>query len=371
MDTDTETPPWFCLSVFIRVHPWLSPLFSFNLIRYQIGVYSHPFAVPNLLMLRLLLIMLAIPGVRAADLRIGIVGTDTSHAIAFTKLLNDSKNPEHVAGGKIVAAFKGGSADIPSSATRVEGYAADLQKNYGVTLYASIPELVQNVDAVMILSVDGRPHLAQAQQIFPSGKPVFIDKPLAASLRDVQAIIQLGKSTGTRWFTSSSLRWNTLAALKDVKTGEVRGASSFGPAELEPHHPDLFWYGVHAVESLYTVMGRGCVSVQRTHAEHADVVTGVWSDGRVGTMRGNRDAKYTFGISVFGANAVTTQELKTAYRGLVEDIMKFFAGGEPPVVNEESLELFAFMEAADESKRRGGASVTLAEVMAANQLKKE
>jgi hypothetical protein len=318
-------------------------------------------------MLRLLLVMVLATVIRAADLRIGIIGTDTSHAIAFTKLLNDPKNPEHVPGGKIVAAFKGGSADVPSSASRVEGYAAELKKDWDVTFYDSIPELVQNVDAVMILSVDGRPHLAQAKEVFPSKKPVFIDKPLAGSLRDALAIAQLGRATGTRWFTSSSLRQNTLAALKGVNYGELRGASSYGPAELEPHHPDLFWYGVHAVEILYTVMGRGCVSVVRTHAEHADVVTGIWPEGRVGTMRGTRDGKYQFGITLFGTTAVATPELKSGYRGLVEDILKFFAGDVAPVSNDESLELFAFMEAADESKRRGGAPVTLADVLAANQ----
>jgi predicted dehydrogenase len=319
---------------------------------------------------RCILFLMATAIVSAADLRLGIVGTDTSHAIAFTKLLNDPKNPEHVAGARIVAAFKGGSADIPSSASRVEGYAAELAKDWGVAFYASIAELVQNVDAVLILSVDGRPHLAQARQVFPSKKPVFIDKPLAGSLRDALAIAQLGKTTGTRWFTSSSLRWNTLAVLKGANTGELRGASTFGPCELEPHHPDLFWYGVHAVESLYSVMGRGCVSVVRTHGPAADVVTGVWSDGRVGTMRGTRDGKYAFGVTVFGKTGIVTQEVKTGYRGLVEDIVSFFHGGEPPVTNEESLELFAFMEAADESKRRDGAPVKLAEVMATNQPEK-
>lgn len=303
----------------------------------------------------------------ASELRLGIVGTDTSHAVAFAKLLNDPKNPEHVAGAKITAAFKGGSPDIPSSASRVEGYAAELKKDWGVTLYDSIAELVQNVDAVMILSVDGRTHLPQAQAVFSSQKPVFIDKPLAGSLRDALAIAALGRSTGTRWFTCSSLRSNTLAVLKGANTGELRGASTFGPCELEPHHPDLFWYGVHAVESLYTVMGRGCESVVRTHAPDADVVTGVWADGRVGTMRGTREGKYAFGVTVFGKTGITTQEVKTGYRGLVEDMVKFFNGGEPPVLNEESLELFAFMEAADESKRRGGAPVKLADVMAANQ----
>ena len=228
---------------------------------------------------------------RAADLRVGLIGLDTSHVIAFTKALNDDKAKDHLAGARVVAIFKGGSPDIPSSANRVDGYTADLLKYPGVTLYATVAELVKNVDAVMIESVDGRPHLQYAREVLPSGKPTFIDKPVGGTLRDTLEIYRLAAQYKTPVFSSSSLRFNALEALKGAKYGELRGASTFGPCELEPHHPDLFWYGIHAVETLYTVMGRGCQTVVRTQTPHADVVTGVWSGDRVGTMRGHRNGK--------------------------------------------------------------------------------
>jgi len=323
----------------------------------------------NLRPLASLLALLSLLGLkaRAADLRIGLIGLDTSHVIAFTKTLNDPKAKDHVPGACVVAVFKGGSPDIPSSANRVEGFTRDLLKYPEIKLYDTVAELVKNVDAVMIESVDGRPHLQYARDVLPSGKPTFIDKPVGGSLRDSIAIYALAKKHNTPVFSSSSLRQAVQAALKDVKYGELRGATTFGPCEIEPTHPDLYWYGIHACEMLYTVMGTGCVTVQRTHTPNADVVTGVWGDGRVGTVRGNRATKGAYGLTVFGSTNVVSPEIKTGYAPLLRDVVKFFQTRIPPVSAEETLELMAFMEAADESKRRGGAPVKVADVVAANQ----
>jgi predicted dehydrogenase len=302
----------------------------------------------------------------AADLRIGMIGLDTSHVIVFTKAFNDPKSPDHVPGGRITAVFKGGSADIPSSANRVEGYTQQLTETYGAKLYDSIEELAKHVDAFMIQAVDGRPHLDQFRRTLAAKKPVFIDKPLAGSLRDALEIARLSRAHGVPVFSSSSLRYPPAAEAfgpRLEKIGELRAAFSFGPAEYEKSHPDLYWYGIHAVEALYTVMGAGCISVGRTHAKEADVVTGVWPGGRVGTMLGNRNGIKGYGVTLLGTKGTATAGEKHHYRGLAQEVMKFLQTGVSPVPLDTTVELLAFMEAADESKRRGGASVTIAEVM--------
>ncbi len=332
----------------------------------------RPFRLPRVLLpLSFAFAALAGGAIHAADLRVGLIGLDTSHVIAFTRALNDPKNKDHVPGAKITAVFKGGSPDVKSSATRVDGYTRQLTGEFGIKLYSTIAELVANVDAIMIESVDGRPHLAQFKEVMQSGKPVFIDKPLAGSLRDAMTIFRLAQQHNVPVFSASSLRFNALAALKNAKYGELRGATSHGPCELEEHHPDLYWYGIHAVETLYTVMGTGCQTVVRTHTANTDVVTGVWADGRVGTMRGNRNAKGAgaYGLTVFGSTANVTPELKTGYGALLKEIVTFFQTKTPPVPAEDTLEIMAFMEAADESKRRGGAPVALADVIKANSRK--
>lgn len=316
----------------------------------------------------LLLSVLVTASLAAADLRIGMIGLDTSHVVQYLGIINDPKNKDHVPGGKIVAGFKGGSADVESSRARVDGFTKTAVEKYGVKMYDSIEELAQNVDAILILSVDGRPHLDQFRRTLGAKKPVFIDKPLGGSLKDALEIARLSRETGVPVFSSSSLRYAPDSpAAKIDQTAQVLSVFSFGPAELEPHHPDLFWYGIHACEALYTVLGPGCEKVTRTHTKTTDVITGVWSDGRVGTMQGNRTAAGK-GFGGYGVTAITTKGVVTggekhSYKPLVEAYMKFFQTGIAPVPIDTTIELHAFMEAADESKRRGGAPVTIAEVM--------
>jgi hypothetical protein len=303
-------------------------------------------------------------GISLAEVRIGLIGLDTSHVIAFTKLINDTTDKNHVPGGRVVAAYKGGSLDIESSRSRVEEYTRKLQDTFGVKIVSTIEELCGQVDAVMLESVDGRPHLEQARPVIKAGKRLFIDKPVAGSLRDAIEIYRLAKAGKVPCFSSSAYRfYKSLVELKNTDVGEVRGAISYGPAELEPHHPDLFWYGIHPTEALFTILGRGCEKVVRTTTADTDVVTGIWSGGRVGTLRGLRHMSTPPKVIVFGTKAVAEQKGSGDYSPLVTEIMKFFETGVAPVSPEETLEIFAFMEAADESKRRGGCSVELAEIM--------
>jgi hypothetical protein len=302
----------------------------------------------------------------AAELRIGMIGLDTSHVTAFTKLFNDPADPNHVPGGRVVAGFKGGSPDIESSHTRVEGYTRELRQKWGVKIVDSIEALCAEVDVVMLESVDGRPHLEQARPVIQARKPLFIDKPMAGSLRDVIAIFRLARENRVPCWSSSSLRYYPgLIELKQADVGAIRGAVSTGPAPVEPHHPDLFWYGIHPTEALFAVLGTGCERVVRTHTPDTDVVTGVWRDGRVGTLIGIRNAAAPYRVTLFGARAVVDQKSGGDYAPLLREVMKFFQTGVAPVSPEETIELFAFMEAADESKRRGGVPVPLAEVLAA------
>ena len=312
-----------------------------------------------------LLALFALLPLRAAEpLRLGLIGLDTSHVIVFTNIYNNPAAPNHVPGARVVAAFKGGSADIESSASRVEGYTKELVEKHGVKIYATIEELAANVDAILLESVDGRPHLDQFRRTLAAKKPVFIDKPLAGSLKDAVEIVRLAREAGVPIFSSSSLRFPLEPfAPKFAKIGDITSAYSIGPAEFEPHHPDFFWYGIHCVEALYTVLGPGCVSVVRTHTENTDVITGIWSDGRVGTAQGNRKSHKGYGVTVVGTKGVATVGEKQSYPALTSEILNFFRTGLSPVAPETTLELIAFMEAADESKRRGGAPVTLAEVL--------
>jgi hypothetical protein len=302
---------------------------------------------------------------KPAVIRAGVIGLDTSHAVEFTKVFNNPKAEGDLGAVKVVAAFPGGSPDIASSRDRIEGYIKTM-RGMNVEIVDSIPALLGKVDVVLLESVDGRKHLEQARPVFEAGKPVFIDKPLAASLKDALQIAELGKKHNVPWFSASALRFGKTvqSVRKDPKIGEIRGAVTWSPCPLEPTHGDLFWYGIHGVEELFTLMGPGCTSVTRTHTKGTDVVTGIWNDGRVGTFRGLRDGKETYGGMVFGKGAVADAGGFEGYEPLVQQIATFFRTKQPPIAPEETLEIMAFMEAADESKRQDGKPVKIGDVMA-------
>jgi hypothetical protein len=299
-------------------------------------------------------------------LRAGIIGLDTSHVIAFTSLLNNPGASGDLAGIRVVAAYPGGSPDLPASRDRLAGFTKQMRDKYKVEIVDSIGELLQKVDVVLLESVDGRPHLRQVLPVLKAGKLVFIDKPVAGSLADAMLIFEAARQYKVPCFSSSSLRFSPgIAGMRNnPKVGKVLGCETYGPSPTEPHHPDLFWYGVHGVEALYTLMGTGCERVSRVHTPDADLVTGVWKDGRLGSFRGIRKGHADYGAVVFGEKHVVPANVSADYKPLVEEICRFFRTGRPPVSAEETIEMFAFMEAADQSKRQGGAPVAIADVMA-------
>jgi hypothetical protein len=298
-----------------------------------------------------------------AEIRVGIIGTDTSHVMHFTRILNDNSDPDHMPGARVVAAYKAGSRDIPSSYTRVDKYAEDLSTQYGVKLVPDIPALCSMVDAVLLESNDGRVHLAQARQVIAARKPLFIDKPLAATLGDAREIARLAKEAGVPWFSSSSLRWGDIAT--KMKFDDTTGIDVWGPGQMEEHHHlDLGWYAIHPIETLYALMGTGCEEVTRitggTFEAGSDIIVGRWKDGRIGTVRTLRPSG-GYGATVFRPKEIVQSPPKASvsYVSLLKNILEFFQSGKPPVSNEETLEIFAFLDAAQRSKAAGGKPMRL------------
>jgi predicted dehydrogenase len=294
---------------------------------------------------------------------VGIIGMD-AHALPWTQIINGPKAAGELAEMRIVAGYPGGSPELPASVEILRNSVEPCRK-LGVEIVDSIDTLLSKVDAVLLLSIDGRPHLAQARPVFAAKKPVFIDKPIAASLADAMIIYRLAKENNVPCFTSSALRMapTTVAVRSDPAVGGVRGCDAYSPASPMPFHPDLFYYGIHGIEALFAIMGPGCKSVSRVHAENYDMVVGLWEGGRIGSFRGTREGAHGYGATVFGKKGIATVGKFEGYEPLLVQIVRFFKTGKAPVSPEESLEVIAFMEAANESRRLGGCPVTIESVM--------
>ena len=320
----------------------------------------------------------------AADpkpVRVGVLGFDNYQAVAYTQLFNDPKAAGELAGLRVVAAFPApASADIPESVESLPKWKSEIVK-FDVKLVDSVDELLRASDAVMIMSLDGRKHLEQATAVLKAGKRLYIGRPLAASLGDAVKIMRLAEETKTPCWTSSQHRFSPgfIGMRNHPEVGKVLGCDIYGGCPTEPHHAELYWHAVHSIEALYTIMGTGCVSVSCTSTAFAESITGTWNDGRVGTYRGIKKGAIKYSATVFGDKGVSvagvyghgvpvkgvapTNDKYMGYEGIAIEMAKFFKGGAVPVTAVETLEIFAFMEAAHESKRQKGAAVKVAEIL--------
>jgi hypothetical protein len=306
------------------------------------------------------LLSLASAGLHAQqpELRLGIIGADTSHAVEFTRIFNDASAKDHIPGARIVAVYKGGSPDVESSSSRIEKFSATLRDTYHLTFVDRIADLCPLVDGILLESVDGRKHLAQFKEAAACGKPVFIDKPLASTLADAEAIAAIAAEKHVPWFSASSLRWS---AIQSMRSPQLLGAFVWSPGPLEPHHAlDLSWYGVHGVEMLYTLMGPGATQVTRTFAPDSEVITAVWKDGRIGTIRLGRPYSAYGAVAFYPNNkSQAANEMPINYSQMMPALVDFMRTGTPPVPNAETLEMFRFMDAAQKSKDQGGIPIKL------------
>ncbi len=300
------------------------------------------------------------PSFAVETLRAGLVGCDTSHVIAFTKALNGQGNEDKYSGVRVVCAYPGGSEDIPASRDRVPVFTAQLS-DMGVEIVDTLDELRDKCDVYFLESSDARVHLDQFRAI-AHGAPVFVDKPAAISLAELLELVEIAEQTGTPCFSTSALRFcGEVSRLKsDDSLGVPLGAATSSPYRTEPHHPDLFWYGIHSAEMLFSQMGTGCREVRCIEYSDTDVVIGTWDDGRTGVLRGTRFDKGAFGCVVHtttGAKCALAGSEPPYYALLLQQMMAFFKSCVSPIDLQETWEIIAFLEAADKSKAQGGAPV--------------
>ena len=294
-------------------------------------------------------------------IKIGIIGLDTSHSTAFTELLNGDSDDKFVKEFEVVAAYPYGSKTIQSSYERIPGYIEEVKK-HGVEITSSIAELLDKVDCVMLETNDGRIHLEQAMEVFKSGKICYIDKPIGATLGQAIAIYEMAEKYNVPIFSSSALRYSPQnQKLRNGEFGKILGADCYSPHKVEPTHPDFGFYGIHGVETLYTLMGTGCESVNRMSSQDADVVVGRWKDGRIGTFRGIKEGPAIYGGTAYTPKGAIAAGGYEGYKVFLDQILTFFKTGVAPISKEETIEIFTFMKASNMSKEQNGKIVTMEE----------
>jgi len=296
------------------------------------------------------------------EMRLGVIGLDTSHVEAFIKLLNYESSEYHVPGTRIVGAYPGGSQLCAVSRDRVAKFTDAYRTEHKVRIYDSMEALGKDMDGILLHSVDGRQHREQFEAVSKFGKPVFIDKPLACSFEDSRRIADLAAERSVPLMSCSALRYG--AGITGLLAGDERAdsAEAFGPMPILSDYPPYYWYGVHGADVLYSYLGRGCRTAQAVHTDGVDLLVGVWADGRIGTVRGLREGTWEFGCTLFtksGKRDSVAAETPPSYAMLLQKVVPFFQTGRSPIDLEETVEVMAFLEAAEASLAKKGRVVEL------------
>ena len=300
--------------------------------------------------------------VRSDDkIKFCVVGFDSSHSTEFVSRLigSNPRQSQNVGGGQVVAAFPGGSGigELDQIEARTETF-----RSWGAVVADKLEDLLEfEVDGALITSIDGRVHLEQARPFIEAGIPTFIDKPLTCSPAEAREIQRLAESKKVPVFSSSSIRFDAAVVSMAARGNAIMTADVYGPAPLEPTNPGLYWYGIHAVEMLYTLMGPGCREVNCRSSEPSEVITAVWNDGRIATLRGLRIGCYAGGALCGTAEGVIhiVPDVETMYYELVKRIVPCWRTGEIPVDLAETVEIIDFIDAALRSVQQDGAWVTM------------
>ena len=320
--------------------------------------------------------------------RLGILGFDNYQAVEYVQMYNNPKAEGDLAGLRVTAAYPVVSDDYPKSAELTAMWQKQmLSVNANpkdpataipvVEIVNSIEELLKRCDAVMIWSLDGRKHLAQATAVLKAGKPLFIGRPIASSPEDAIAIFKVAAETKVPCWTCSQHRYSPgfFGMRNHAEVGKVLGCDVYGGYDVNATDADKFTRSIHSIETLYTIMGPGVVKVSCQSSPTAESVTAVWKDGRVATYRGVKQGAVKYSATVFGDKGVSTagiyghgvpvngivptNDKYMGYGGLAIEMAKFFKGAPAPVTAEETLEMYALMQAADQSRAQNGAVVEL------------
>ncbi|HWB53172.1 MAG TPA: Gfo/Idh/MocA family oxidoreductase [Tepidisphaeraceae bacterium] len=292
------------------------------------------------------------------DKRIGLVGLDTSHAVAFARNLNNAKDPEHVKGARVVVGLPGPSADFELSFGRVEKFTAEVRDQWGVKIVESPEAVAEQCDVLFITSVDGRKHLDFVKRTAKFKKPTFVDKPMALTTADAKEMFRIAGETGYPLCSASALRFADVLNEDLAKnTDTINGCDVYGPMQIQPTQPGFFWYGIHMAEIANRIMGVGCAEVSVATNESCDLLNGVWKDGRMVSIRGMRKGHSRFGATIHREKDSVHLDLsackKSYYASMLEDVLGGFERGRVAVEAADTLEIVRMLEAGNESRKTG------------------
>jgi len=276
--------------------------------------------------------------------RLGIVGSDNSHAEAFSRLANLE-----------------GEDRIPDvQVTHI--YGTDEARTKEVATNCKIPNIVTrsedmlgNVDGILCVWRHGSKHKNDALPFIKAGLPTFVDKPLAHTVADARELIDTAQQAKVGFASFSTLRYcvptvQWLAGLKDAIDTPVAGVST-GPADIDSEYDGLVFYGIHTVELMHATWGYGVTSVTAVENNKFIMAVCKFSAGPIVTLNFLYREPYIFHLSAFGKKGFSDHKVDsaTSYSEGLKVIMEMMRTGKWPLTPQQLLEPIQVLAAVNKS----------------------
>lgn len=286
-------------------------------------------------------------------IRIGIVGSDNSHAIAYSKLTNIDR-------------CVGDRAQVTTIWGEDEARTAEVAEKGNIPeIVTSLHKLVDQVDAAIVVDRHGDLHAEHALPFLLEGKPVFVDKPFAIDLADCRRMLNAAKQARAAITSLSSLSVSPdTVAMRAEQLGTIRLGQFAGPCDFGSEYGGAYFYATHLIELALTLIGEKVSGLQANRAGNTVVVNAIWNNDAIGTLGYFKDAKYHFHASMFGTDGMANSEIRVGDSGYTEALkvaVDMFETGKNPISNRRLLLPIVMTEAIVRSLDRDGEWIDVAD----------
>lgn len=258
-------------------------------------------------------------------LKLGIVGSDNSHAIAFSRLCNVSGDVKGVRVTHLFGLEEARNAEV-AAAGRIPNIVRDPR------------EMIGQVDAVLVVFRHGDLHLRYALPFIRAGLGVFVDKPLAVKPADARRLVREALKAGTALTSFSTVRFapETVKAARTARRG-TNGGVVFGPADPESPYGGLIFYGIHTVETMLEVFGYEVETVQAVRTERGVLAQCAYRDGTLVSLQFLPQGARQFGLLLHTPRAPRFYQLDLSdcYRAGFKVFCRMFRTGRWPFAPEQ------------------------------------
>ncbi|HDH07284.1 MAG TPA: Gfo/Idh/MocA family oxidoreductase, partial [Thermoproteales archaeon] len=231
--------------------------------------------------------------------KIGIVGSDNSHAITFSQMLNDPLHKYHVDGMRVLYLY--GLND--------ERNREVAEKGRILHIVGEPEEMIGKVDCVFIEFRDGALHYKYAKPFLEEGIPVFVDKPLAATVEDAEKIVKLALDNHTLLTSFSVLRFSKKVQAIASEEKPVT-LTITGPGDPDSQYSGLIFYGIHVAEILEEIVSPRSWEVYAIRkGKTVEALINI-ENGPIANIKISNEIPYNFTIHYLGKNKIIYHKIE-------------------------------------------------------------